>query len=268
MQNAWPHLDEEMLDAAARVLRSGHLNYWTGTEGRRFEQEFADYVGCQYGVALANGTVALELALIALGIGPGDEVIVPSRTFVATASAVVRCGANPMFADIDRESQNVTRETILAQITPHTRAIIVVHLAGWPCDMDSIRELARSRNLLVIEDCAQAHGARYKGRAVGSLGDVGAFSFCQDKIMTTGGEGGMLVTNRREIWERVWSFKDHGKNYDAAMASASSFAYRWMHDSIGINGRLTEVQSAIGRVALRRLDDWVAIRRRDARIFE
>jgi dTDP-4-amino-4,6-dideoxygalactose transaminase len=267
MPNAWPQLDDEMVHVAARVLRSGKLNYWTGTEGRQFEQEFAEYVGCRHGVALANGTVALELALTALGVGPGDEVIVPSRTFVATATAVVRCGAKPVFAEIDGNSQNVTANAIRSEITPNTKAIIVVHLAGWPCDMDLILELARAHNLLVIEDCAQAHGARYKGRAVGSLGDVGAFSFCQDKIMTTGGEGGMLVTNRREIWERAWSHKDHGKDYSAATAPASPVAYRWMHNSIGTNGRLTEVQATIGRVALRRLDDWIARRRRYAGIL-
>jgi sugar O-acyltransferase (sialic acid O-acetyltransferase NeuD family) len=264
----WPMLDEEMIDAANRVLRSGKLNYWTGTEGRQFEREFADHVGCRHAVALANGTVALELALVALGIGPGDEVIVPSRTFVATASAVARCGARPVFADIDRESQNITANTIRDQLTSRTKAIIAVHLAGWPCDMDPIIELARQHGLLIIEDCAQAHGARYKGRVVGSLGDVGAYSFCQDKIVTTAGEGGMLVTNRRDVWERAWSFKDHGKNHKDAHRQTPSTGFRWLHDEIGTNWRLTEVQSAIGRVALRKLCEWVASRRRHAACLE
>lgn len=263
----WPQLDDEMIDAAARVLRSGELNYWTGSEGRQFEQEFAGYVGCRHAVAVANGTAALELALIAIGIGPGHEVIVPSRTFVATASAVLRCGATPVFADVDPDSQNVNADTIRQQLTERTRAIIVVHLAGWPCEIDPILALASERKLLVIEDCAQAHGARYKGRAVGSLGDVAAFSFCQDKIITTAGEGGMLVTNRHDVWRRAWSFKDHGKNYVEAQQPASSAGFRWLHDSVGTNWRLTEVQSAIGRVALRRLDEWVALRRRNAAIL-
>jgi dTDP-4-amino-4,6-dideoxygalactose transaminase len=261
---SWPQLDDEMLEAAARVLRSGKLNYWTGDEGRNFEREMADDVGCKYAVAVANGTVALELALISLGLAPGDEVIVPSRTFVATASAVSRCGATPVFADVDTLSQNITVDSIGDQLSRRTRAIIVVHLAGWPCDMDPILELARERNLRVIEDCAQAHGARYKGRAVGSFGDVAAFSFCQDKIITTAGEGGMLVTNCPHVWQRAWSFKDHGKNFSAVHLPASSAGFRFLHDSIGTNWRLTEVQSAIGRIALRRLDDWVSVRRRHA----
>jgi dTDP-4-amino-4,6-dideoxygalactose transaminase len=265
---SWPQLDEEMIEAAARVLHSGKLNYWTGSEGRLFEKEFAEYVGCNHAVAVANGTVALELALIALGIGPGDEVVVPSRTFMATASAVARCGATPVFADVDRNSQNVTAETIRAQLTDRSRAVIAVHLAGWPCDVDPIMELARERDLWVIEDCAQAHGARYKGCPIGSLGDIAAFSFCQDKIITTGGEGGMVVTNRPELAERAWSFKDHGKNFAKIQAPAGSTGFRWLHDSIGTNWRLTEMQSAIGRVALQRLNDWVFTRRANAGIFD
>jgi dTDP-4-amino-4,6-dideoxygalactose transaminase len=263
----WPQLDDEMIEAAERVLRSGKLNYWTGTEVRCFEQEFADYVGCRQAVAVANGTVALELALIALGVGAGDEVIVPSRTFMATASAVSRCGAIPVFADVDLNSQNITAETIRAQLTSRTRAVIAVHLAGWPCDMDPILELARERDLWVIEDCAQAHGARYKGFPIGSLGDIAAFSFCQDKIITTGGEGGMVITNHRDLAERAWSFKDHGKSFAKMQTPAPSTGFRWLHDSIGTNWRLTEVQAAIGRVALQRLDEWVFMRRSNAEIF-
>lgn len=266
-QPSWPQFDKPMIDAAARVLRSGRANYWTGDEGRQFELEFADYVGCAHAVAVANGTVALELALMALGIGPGDEVVVPCRTFVATAMAVARVGAVPVFADVDRVSQNVTAETIDAQLSPRTKALIVVHLAGWPADMDPILALARDRRLAVVEDCAQAHGARYKGRPVGSMGDAGAFSFCQDKIMTTAGEGGMLVTNRRDVWERAWSFKDHGKNHDAVHHRQHPSGYRWLHERIGTNWRLSEVQAAVGRVALTKLDKWVRRRRRNASIL-
>jgi dTDP-4-amino-4,6-dideoxygalactose transaminase len=263
----WPRFDAEMRQAAARVLHSGKVNYWTGDEGRMFEQEFADYVGCRYAVAVANGTVALELALIALGVVPGDEVIVPSRTFVATAMAVARVGAVPVFADVDRVSQNVTAETIEAQLSPRTKGVIVVHLAGWPADMDPIMELAVGRRLAVVEDCAHAHGARYKGRPVGSIGDVGAYSFCQDKILTTAGEGGMLVTNCRDVWERAWSIKDHGKSCDAIHHRQRAGGFRWLHERIGTNWRLTEVQAAIGRVALRKLDRWVIRRRRNAAIL-
>lgn len=263
----WPAFDEEQIEAAAAVLRSGRVNYWTGEEGRQFEREFAAAVGAEHAVAVANGTVALELALHALDIGPADDVIVPCRTFLATASSVAMRGATPIFADVDRHSQNVTVETLEAVCTPKTKAVIVVHLAGWPCEMDSIMEWAQSRGLKVIEDCAQAHAARYQGRPVGSWGDAAAFSFCQDKILTTGGEGGMLTTNDANVWERAWSFKDHGKSWDAVYHSQQTTVFKWLHSSIGTNWRLTEMQSAIGRVVLRRLESWVESRRRNAALL-
>jgi dTDP-4-amino-4,6-dideoxygalactose transaminase len=263
----WPAFGPAETEAAVAVLQSGKVNYWTGDEGRRFEAEFAASVDCQHAVALANGSVALELALYALHIGPGDEVIVPSRTFVASASCVVMRGARPVFADVDRDSQNLTAESIVRVLTPRSKAIIVVHLAGWPCDMDSILEVARQYGLKVIEDCAQAQGATYKGRPVGSLGDVAAFSFCQDKIMTTCGEGGMLTTNDPQLWERAWSFKDHGKNY-GEMANAKPLpGFRWVHDGFGTNWRMTEVQSAVGRVLLGRLPQMIEKRRDFARLL-
>jgi dTDP-4-amino-4,6-dideoxygalactose transaminase len=260
----WPSFTAEEAEAVQRVLLSNRVNYWTGTEGREFEKEFADYCGVKHAIALANGTLALELALYALDIGPADEVITASRTFIASASCIVMRGATPVIADVDPVSQNITADTIRPLITPCTKAIIVVHLAGWPCDMDPILALAREHNLKVIEDCAQAHGARYKGRPVGSLGDVGAFSFCQDKIMSTGGEGGMLVTNNHALWEKAWAFKDHGKNYEAVYKREHPPGFRWLHESFGSNYRMTEMQAAIGRIQLHRLDDWVATRRKYA----
>jgi dTDP-4-amino-4,6-dideoxygalactose transaminase len=263
----WPYFAEDEVEAAAAVLRSGRVNYWTGDEGRLFEREFAEFTQCQHAVAVANGTVALELALRALGIGLGDEVITTSRTFIATASSVVAVGARPVFADVDGNSQNITTETIRAVLTPAARAIITVHLAGWPCDMDEILEIARQFGLKVIEDCAQAHGATHQGRPVGSFGDVAAFSFCQDKNMTTAGEGGMVTTNSERLWQRMWSYKDHGKNYEKAFRQVHPPGFRWLHESFGTNWRLSEVQSAVGRVALRKLPKWVAIRRRHAAVL-
>lgn len=263
----WPSPSADEIEAAVAVMRSGKLNYWTGEQGRRFEAEFAAFSGCRYAVALANGSVALELALYALGIGPGDEVIVPSRTFIASASCAVMRGATPVFADVDLVSQNITAETIRKVLSARTKAIIAVHLAGWPCDMDPIMALAREHGLKVVEDCAQAHGATYKGRPVGSLGDVAAFSFCQDKIITTGGEGGMLTTSDKKLWQRAWSYKDHGKNYDAAHAVQASPGFRWLHESFGTNWRLTEMQSAIGRVFLSRLSRDLGQRRANARFL-
>ena len=263
----WPHFESEEIDAATRVLRSGKINYWTGEEGRRFEEEFAAQAGCKYGVAVANGTVALELALHALGISSGDEVIVPSRTFIASASCAVMRGARPILADVDRNSQNLTAETIRPLITSKTKAVIAVHLAGWPCDMDPILELARQHGLKIIEDCAQCHGATYKNLPVGSLGDAAAFSFCQDKIMTTAGEGGMVTTSDETIWRRAWSFKDHGKNYDTVYNGKHRPGFRWLHECFGTNWRLTEMQSAVGRVLLRKLPRFVERRRKNADIL-
>jgi dTDP-4-amino-4,6-dideoxygalactose transaminase len=264
---SWPHFATDEVEAATRVLQSGKVNYWTGEEGRQFEKEFAEFAGCEHAIALANGTVALETALKAIGVGPGDEVITTSRTFIASASCAVSVGARPVIADVDRESQNLTLETIRTVITPRSKAIVVVHLAGWPCEMDGIMELARGHGLKVVEDCAQAQGANYKGKPVGSLGDVAAFSFCQDKIMTTGGEGGMLTTNDTELWQRAWSYKDHGKSYDAVYNREHPVGFRWLHESFGTNGRMTEVQSAIGRLALKKVPKWVETRRRFAAIF-
>jgi dTDP-4-amino-4,6-dideoxygalactose transaminase len=260
----WPYFASDEIEAVTSVLRSGKVNYWTGQEGRQFETEFADHVGTKYGICVANGTLALELALHALGIGGGDEVITTSRTFIASASCVVMRGARPVCVDIDRYSQNITAETIRPAITAKTKAIIAVHLAGWPCDMDPILELANEYGLKVIEDCAQAHGATYKGKSVGSLGHMAAFSFCQDKILTTGGEGGMLTTNDEQLWNRAWCYKDHGKSYDAVFRREHPPGFRWLHESFGTNWRLTEMQSALGRVILRKLPEWIAIRRKNA----
>lgn len=250
--------------AIANVLRSNQVNYWTGEEGRAFEREFAKWVGTRHAVALANGTVALDLALKGLGVGPGDEVVVTPRTFLASVSCVVTAGAVPVFADVDRDSGNITAETITAVLTPRTKAVIPVHLAGWPCDMDPIMELAERHDLKVIEDCAQAHGASYKGRSVGSIGHVGAWSFCQDKIITTGGEGGMVTTNDHELWSRMWSFKDHGKSWEAVYERQHPPGFRWLHESFGTNWRMIEMQAVIGRIQLTRMAGWTASRTANA----
>jgi dTDP-4-amino-4,6-dideoxygalactose transaminase len=260
----WPVFAMEEVNAVSDVLLSGRVNYWTGTACQLFEDAFAAFTQSRHAISLANGTLALELALYALDIGPGDEVIVPSRTFIASASCVVARGGVPVVVDVDPISQNLTAETIRAALTPRSRAIVVVHLAGWPCDMDPIMALAREFGLKVIEDCAQAHGATYKGRPVGSLGDCAAFSFCQDKIMTTGGEGGMLVMNDTALWEKAWAYKDHGKSHDAVFNRSHPPGFRWLHESFGSNFRMTEMQAAIGRLQLAKLPSWLAVRRRNA----
>lgn len=261
----WPAFTQEEVNAVSNVLLSNKVNYWTGQECRKFEQEFAEFVGVKYAVALANGTVALDIALKALGIGQGDDVIVTSRTFLASASCIVTAGANPVFADVELDSQNISRLTIESVLTPNTKAIICVHLAGWMCDMDLIMALAQERNLYVIEDCAQAHGAMYKGLSAGSIGHIGAWSFCQDKIMTTGGEGGMVTTNDESLWKKMWSYKDHGKSFEAVYNKQHPPGFRWLHDSFGTNWRMMEMQAVIGRIQLQRMSEWTKKRSENAK---
>jgi len=264
---AWPCYAEDEIAAVEEVLRSGKVNYWSGDQGTSFEKEFAAYTGTKYAIALANGTVALEAALYAIGIGDGDEVIVPARTFIATASSVAMCGAMPIVADIDLGSGNLAVDTIEAARTEKTRAIIVVHLGGWPCDMPEIMAYAEMHGLQVIEDCAQAHGAEINGRKVGSFGHAAAFSFCQDKIISTGGEGGMLVTDDQDVWRKVWSLKDHGRDYDEAFNREHEPGHRWLCTTFGTNWRLTEMQSAIGRIQLKKLPEWLSARRKHAALL-
>lgn len=260
----WPSFSNEEAEAVKNILLSNRVNYWTGTQCREFEQEFAVWAGTAHAVALSNGTLALDVALKALGVGPGDEVIVTSRTFMASASCIVNAGASPVFADVDRDTQNITAETIAAVLTKRTKAVICVHLAGLPCDMDPIMALADRHGFFVIEDCAQAHGARYKNRMVGSIGHIGAWSFCQDKIMTTGGEGGMVTTNDRELWSAMWSFKDHGKSWEAVYERKHAPGFRWVHESIGTNWRMLEMQAVLGRIQLVKMPVWTAQRQANA----
>lgn len=261
----WPSFTDEEANAVSQVVLSNKVNYWTGTEGRDFEREFAQWSDSNYAVALANGTLALDIALKALGVGIGDDVITTPRTFLASASSIVTAGANPVFADVDLNSQAVTAASIKDVLTPKTKAVIVVHLAGMPAEMDEIMALSREYGFFVIEDCAQAHGAKYKGRSVGSIGDIGAWSFCQDKIMTTGGEGGMVTTNSKELWSKMWSYKDHGKSFDAVYNTEHLPGFRWLHESFGTNWRMTEMQAVIGRIQLRRMSNWTHKRQLHAR---
>ncbi|MCU7553657.1 DegT/DnrJ/EryC1/StrS aminotransferase family protein [Alteromonas sp. ASW11-19] len=256
----WPDYDEQEQQAVLEVMRSNQVNYWTGQQGRKFEREFAHFADCEYAIAVANGSVALDLAWRALALPAGSEVIVTSRSFMASVSSIVLAGLVPVFVDVDRDSQNICAETIAPAITSRTRAILCVHLAGWPCDMEAILALASEHGLKVVEDCAQAHGARYAERSVGSFGDIAAWSFCQDKIMTTAGEGGMVTTNHRDLWSVMWAFKDHGKSYDAVYEQAHPPGFRWLHESFGTNWRLTEMQAAVGRKQLQKMPAWTRTR--------
>lgn len=269
----WPNFTDEEAEAVFDVIRSNQVNYWTGTRTREFEKEFAVWADSKKAIALANGTVALDLAFAALGIGARnggnetDEVIVTPRTFIASISSVVLAGARPVFADVDLDSGNIDASTIAPVMTQRTKAIVPVHLGGWPCDMDSMLELAESCDAVIVEDCAQAHGATYHGRSVGSFGAVGAWSFCQDKIMTTGGEGGMVTCQDDTLWRRMWSYKDHGKSWEAVYERQHPPGFRWLHESFGTNWRMMEMQAALGRIQLGRMADWTARRTANAQIF-
>lgn len=264
----WPSFSVEEADAVRDVLLSNKVNYWTGQQGRDFEKEFAEWSASKYAVALGNGTLALDLALKALGVTGGDEVIVTPRTFLASVSSVVTAGAIPVFADVDLNSQNIESKEIEKVLSNKTKAVIVVHLAGMPADMDSIMALSKQHGFFVIEDCAQAHGAKYKGRPVGSIGHIGAWSFCQDKIMTTGGEGGMVTTNDEDLWKKMWSYKDHGKSWDAIYNKKHPPGFRWLHESFGTNWRMTEMQAALGRIQLHKMPEWTNRRQSNAKAID
>lgn len=260
----WPSYSEEEAQAVSQVLLSNRVNYWTGSLCRDFEQAFAHWCGTRYAVSMMNGTVALDAALKALDIGAGDEVVVTSRTFLASVSSIVNAGAKPVFADVDLDSQIITVNTVEPLINANTKAIVCVHLAGWPCDMPAFMALAAQYNLRIIEDCAQAHGAKIAGQSVGSFGHLAAWSFCQDKIMTTGGEGGMVTTQDETLWSRVWSYKDHGKSWAAVYEQTHPPGFRWLHESFGTNWRMTEMQAAIGLIQLTRMPSWQLMRWRHA----
>lgn len=259
----WPWFDEDTIQAATVPLRAGRINYWTGDLGREFEDAWARWNGARYAVTTTNGTSALHTAVAALGIGPGDEVIVPSYTFIATSFCVVQAGAIPVFADVRRDDHCLDAEDVARKITARTRAIIPVHLYGIACEMEPILRLAKEHGLFVIEDCAQAHGALYHGKKVGTLGHAGCFSFCQSKTFTTGGEGGAVITDDEEVAMACRSFRDHG--YDVAKRMSLlelEGALPYIHQRVGFNYRMTEMQSAIGLAELKKLASWNLPRRR------
>jgi len=263
----WPSYTKEEAEAVTTVLLSNRVNYWTGKQCKNFELEFAQFFNSKYSISLANGTLALELALKALEIGDGDEVIVTSRTYIASVSCIVNCGATPIFIDVDLESQNINPQAIHQAISKRTKGIICVHLAGWACEMDEIMSIANEYSISVIEDCAQAHGAKYADKSVGTIGHIGCWSFCQDKIMTTGGEGGMVTTNDEILWRKMWAYKDHGKSYAAVYERKHQEGFRWLHESFGTNMRMTEIQATIGRFQLKKMPDWHNKRLKNASII-
>jgi dTDP-4-amino-4,6-dideoxygalactose transaminase len=264
----WPFYAEDEIEAVANVLRSGAVNQWTGPDVFAFESACSERFGGGRAIALANGSVALELALRAFGIGPGDEVIVSPRSFVASASCVRLVGATPIFADVEGESGNLSVAAVEQAVSERTRAIIPVHLSGWPADIPAMMDLVRGRDIKIIEDCAQAHGAEIGGLSVGSFGDAAAFSFCQDKIISTGGEGGLVTFKDEDAWRWAWSYKDHGKSFAKATAPAADpGVFRFVHDQVGTNWRLTGPQAALGLVQLEKLDAWRAARSANAAIW-
>ena len=260
----WPVFNEDECHAVTNVLKSGKANYWGGNQGLLFEQEFANWCGTRHGLCVFNGTIALEIAMRSIGLDSGDEIIVTPRSFLASAASVAAIGATPVFADIDFESGNLTAESIAKVITPNTRGILVVHLGGWPADMPSIMKMANENGIKVLEDCAQAHGASIDGNLVGTFGHASTFSFCQDKIMSTGGEGGMILTNEDEVRDIAWSLRDHGRSRSKTLYDKHPFGFRWTQDRIGTNARMTEMQATIGRCQLHKIENWLQLRHDNA----
>ena len=257
---------KKQIQLVSKVLKTNKTNYWTGNECRNFEKEFSNYHGVKYSLAVSNGSVALELALKSLGLKNNDQVIVTPRSFIISASCVLNLGFKPVFADVD-DNGNLSIEGIKKVYNKNIKAIVVVHLNGLSCDLDPILKFTKKNKLFLIEDCAQAHGAFYKGKKVGSFGNISTWSFCQDKIISTGGEGGMITTNNKNLFLKIWSMKDHGKNYNSVFYKKHKTGFKWLHDHLGSNYRMTEMQAAIGRVQLRSLDKLVKKRNSIANLY-
>ena len=265
--NNWPQFNDKTIDSVVSILKTGKVNQWTNSNVNIFETKFANYFGCNYAVAVFNGTVALELCIKTLELEEGDEIIVTSRTFIASASCVAWCGLKPIFVDVDINSQNITLNNIRKAVNKKTKAIILVHLAGWPCELEEICAYCKENNIYVIEDCAQSHGAKYNDKYVGTYGDINAWSFCQDKIISTGGEGGMITTNNERLYKKAWSIKDHGKSYDLCFNTEHPKGFKWLHENIGTNWRMLPIQAVIGIESLDELNKWVIHRRKIASIY-
>ena len=265
----WPQFDEKAIKAVEEVLRSGKVNYWTGPKGMEFEKKFAAWQGSKYAISTSSGTSALHIALASLGIGPGDEVIVPSYTFIASSFSVVQAGAIPRFADVNINDHCIRVESAEKLVNERTRAIMPVHLYGNVCDMDKVTAFAKRHNLFVIEDNAEAFGGVYKGRKTGTIGHIAACSFCQNKVFTTGGEGGMVTTNDEELAWQARSFRDHGYDVKPRLSLLElEQKLPYIHNMVGWNYRMTEMQSAIGLAELERIDTWnLPRRRRNAHII-
>ena len=263
---SYPTFNSLVIKKVEKVLRSGRVNYWTGNQCKKFEKEFSNYLGNKYSVAVSNGSVALEIALKALNLNKDDEIIVTPRSFVISASCVLNLGLKPIFSDVD-DNGNLSIEGIKKVFNKNTKVIIAVHLNGLVCDLDPILKFVKKRNIFLIEDCSQAHGAVYKDKKAGSFGDISTWSFCQDKIISTGGEGGMISTNKKKLWLKIWSLKEHGKNYNDVFFKKHKLGFKWLHSDLGSNHRMTEMQAAIGRDQLKFLDKQIKKRNLLANIY-
>ena len=262
----YPYYNKSSIEKVKKILKSGRVNYWTGDECKNFEKEFSNYHNVKYSLSVSNGSVALEMALKALNLKKTNSVIVTPRSFVASASCVLNSRLKPIFADVD-DNGNLSIEGIKKAYNKNVKAIIIVHLNGLSCDLDPILKFVKQKKLFLIEDCSQAHGAIYKGGKVGSFGHISTWSFCQDKIMSTGGEGGMISTNNKKLWLKLWSLKDHGKNYKSVFYKKHKVGFKWLHDDLGSNYRMTEMQAAIGREQLKSLDKQIKKRNLIANLY-
>ena len=261
-----PFYSSKSIKKIGPLLKSGKVNYWTGNECKQFEQEFSKYLGNRYSLTLSNGSVALELALQALELNKRDEIIVSPRSFVISASCTLNLGLKPVFSDVDNNG-NLSIEGIKKAYNKKVKAIIIVHLNGLSCDLDPIIKFAKENKIFLIEDCSQAHGAIYKGKKVGTFGDISTWSFCQDKIISTGGEGGLISTNNKNLWLKCWSLKDHGKNYYNSFFKKHKIGFKWLHDYLGSNYRMTEMQALLGRDQLKTLDSQINKRNKIANLY-
>ena len=260
----WPIVSSREINVINKVLKSNKLNYWSGHRCQEFESKFAKYFQIKHAISLANGSVALDIAIKCLGLKKNSEVIVTPRSYISSVTSVLNNNLKPVFVDIDLNSQNIESEHIEKKITKNTKAILLVHLGGMPCNIHKIISLAKKHKLKIIEDCSQAHGAKINNRYVGSFGDLAVWSLCNDKILNTIGEGGVIATNNFNYFKKLWGFKDCGKNYTKLLNRKKQFKFRWVHDYEGTNLRMTEIQAAVGIYQLTKLKEWVKKRNLNA----
>lgn len=255
----WPSYSLKEANDVKQAIIKSNLNYWTGKETLKFEKKFSNFFGLKYALAISNASTGLDIAIKALNIQKNDEVIVSPKSYYSSVSCIIKNKAKPIFIDVNLNSHCFDENKIEEKITNKTKLILCVHLGGFPCNMKKIKKIAKKYNLFILEDCSQAHGAMIGNKFVGTFGDISVWSFCNDKIISTG-EGGVISSNKKKLFKKIWSLKENGRDYDAVYSKKHKFGYKWIHNHLGYNYRMTEMQAILGLNQLNKLNKNISIR--------